>query len=145
MVNDMEVSKDLLQETLVSAYLHKENFRQDSSFYTYCYKIAVNKAINYIQRQKVKKFIPIDSIMNLFRSKEAKVIDQMIEKEQQNQLKTEVNKLPARQKAIFISRIYEEMSFEEIGDQLAITSSAARSNFFQALKKIKLTLKKRSR
>jgi len=44
MVRDVDLVEDLAQETFIKAYRALPNFRGDSSFYTWLYRIAVNTA-----------------------------------------------------------------------------------------------------
>lgn len=45
-------TNDLLQETFAHAYGSLNKFRCNSSFYTWIYKIAVNRTLNYLKKKK---------------------------------------------------------------------------------------------
>ncbi len=137
MVNDKEVAVDILQDTLFDGYRNLKNFEGKSKMYTYFYRIAVNKSISYLRKKKLMNIIPFDSFINFFASKNNNIVDNLINREKIDILNKAVEKLPPKQKAIFLSRAYDNLSFNEIGEIFSITSGAARSNFFQALKKVK--------
>ena len=54
MTSNYEDANDLAQETFIKAYSALKSFKGDSSFYTWIYRIAVNKTINFLKQRKNK-------------------------------------------------------------------------------------------
>jgi RNA polymerase sigma-70 factor, ECF subfamily len=52
MTSNHEDANDLAQETFIKAYRVLKSFKGDSSFYTWVYRIAVNKTINFLKQRK---------------------------------------------------------------------------------------------
>lgn len=52
MTSNHEDANDLVQETFIKAYRALKTFKGDSSFYTWIYRIAVNKTINFLKQRK---------------------------------------------------------------------------------------------
>jgi RNA polymerase sigma-70 factor (ECF subfamily) len=52
MTSNHEDANDLTQETFIKAYRALNSFKGDSSFYTWIYRIAVNKTINFLKTRK---------------------------------------------------------------------------------------------
>ena len=52
MTSNHEDANDLTQETFIKAYRALKSFKGDSSFYTWVYRIAVNKTINFLKQRK---------------------------------------------------------------------------------------------
>ena len=52
LTSNHEDANDLAQETFVKAYSALKNFKGDSSFFTWVYRIAVNKTINFLKQRK---------------------------------------------------------------------------------------------
>ncbi len=52
MTSNHEDANDLTQETFIKAYRALKSFKGDSSFYTWIYRIAVNKTINFLKQRK---------------------------------------------------------------------------------------------
>ena len=52
MTSNHEDANDLTQEAFIKAYHALKSFKGDSSFYTWVYRIAVNKTINFIKQRK---------------------------------------------------------------------------------------------
>ncbi|MGZ5567178.1 MAG: sigma-70 family RNA polymerase sigma factor [Limisphaerales bacterium] len=54
MTSNHEDANDLTQETFIKGYRALKGFKGDSSFYTWIYRIAVNKTINFLKQRKNK-------------------------------------------------------------------------------------------
>ena len=52
MTSNHEDANDLTQETFVKAYKALSSFKGDSGFFTWVYRIAVNKTINFLKQKK---------------------------------------------------------------------------------------------
>ena len=52
MTSNHEDANDLAQESFIKAYRALKSFKGDSSFYTWVYRIAVNKTINFLKQHK---------------------------------------------------------------------------------------------
>jgi RNA polymerase sigma-70 factor (ECF subfamily) len=52
MTSNHEDANDLVQETFIKAFHSIKSFRGGSSFYTWVYRIAVNKTINFLKQRK---------------------------------------------------------------------------------------------
>ena len=52
MTSNREDTEDLVQDIFVKAYRSLGNFKGDASFYTWIYRIAVNRTINFLKKRK---------------------------------------------------------------------------------------------
>jgi RNA polymerase sigma-70 factor (ECF subfamily) len=52
MVADREDALDLTQETFIKAYMALGSFRQEAGFYTWLYRIAVHRCIDYSRKRR---------------------------------------------------------------------------------------------
>ena len=52
MTSNHEDANDLAQETFIKAYRSLKSFRGGSSFYTWVYRIAINRTINFLKQKK---------------------------------------------------------------------------------------------
>ena len=52
MTSNHEDANDLAQESFIKAYRALNSFKGDSSFFTWVYRIAVNKTINYLKQRR---------------------------------------------------------------------------------------------
>lgn len=62
MTSNHEDAHDLTQETFIKAYRALKSFKGDSSFYTWAYRIAVNKTINFLKQRKNRSQMSLDDL-----------------------------------------------------------------------------------
>src|SRR5512136_373043 len=62
MTANHEDAGDLAQETFIKAYQALKSFKGDSSFYTWVYRIAVNKTINFLKQKKNKTHLSLNDL-----------------------------------------------------------------------------------
>ena len=56
-VKEKQLAEDIAQEAFIKSYKSLDSFREESSFYTWVYRIAVNTAKNYIVSSKRREEI----------------------------------------------------------------------------------------
>jgi RNA polymerase sigma-70 factor (ECF subfamily) len=62
MTANHEDASDLTQETFIKAYSALRAFKGDSSFYTWVYRIAVNKTINFLKQKKGRFHLSLNDV-----------------------------------------------------------------------------------
>jgi RNA polymerase sigma factor (sigma-70 family) len=62
MTSNHEDANDLAQESFIKAYSALKSFKGGSSFYTWIYRIAVNKTINFLKQRKNRHFMSLNDI-----------------------------------------------------------------------------------
>jgi len=127
---------DVAQETFVKAYLALGDFRGDSSFFTWLYRIAVNLSLNTVRKQQVMNYLRESSLLASVLPAKENPHQQLEAKELESKLQRAVALLPEKQKAVFVLRYYEEMSYEEISAILKTSVGGLKANYFHALKKV---------
>lgn len=129
---------DVLQNTFLKVWTGLDNFRGDSKLSTWLYRIAVNEALNFVERQR-KKTTSIDTdepslgqeIANTLQSDPYFDGDEV-----ELQLQQAVAQLPEKQRAVFNMKYFQEMKYEEISAVMGITVGALKANYHHAVKKI---------
>lgn len=91
-INDLEDAKDLTQKTFISAINGISNFRRESSFKTWLYRIAMNTCIKHIQQNRPAE-IEIDESIE---SNQPRTLSIMMEMEERGYIKKFLNDLPER-------------------------------------------------
>jgi RNA polymerase sigma-70 factor, ECF subfamily len=136
LVNDHDQADDIVQEVFLKVYRALKDFRGDSGVYTWLYRITVNISLNAIRRQRIKDFLRIDEFFE-YPSEESEQPDKQYEQNEQTMLIEEaIEKLPEKQKAVFILRYYEELPYEDISKILGTSVGGLKANYFHAVKKI---------
>ena len=62
MTSNHEDANDLVQDTFIKAFKSLNSFRGQSSFYTWVYRIAVNRTINFVKRRKNRNQYSLDDL-----------------------------------------------------------------------------------
>jgi RNA polymerase sigma-70 factor (ECF subfamily) len=140
-VGSHEEADDIAQETFVKAYLALGDFRGDASFFTWLYRIAVNLSLNSIRKQQVLGYLRQSEIVNrIFPADENPQKDLEL-KETQTLLDKAIAELPEKQRAVFVMRYHDEMTYEEISRVLKTSVGGLKANYFHALRKVQEFMK----
>jgi len=139
---DHDTADELAQETFVKAYMALDSFREEYRFSGWISTIATNLALNHIRRHKRQvstEDYPLEEI--IADSNPGTNPDQALaNKEVMLRLEEEVDKLPPDYKAVFVLRMHEDLSYEEIARKLGIEMGTVMSRLFRARSRLKKAL-----
>lgn len=139
---DHDTADELAQETFVKAYMALDSFREEYRFSGWISTIATNLALNHIRRHKKQistEDYPLEEI--IADSNPGTNPDQALaNKEVMLRLEEEVDKLPPDYKAVFVLRMHEDLSYEEIAKKLGIEMGTVMSRLFRARSRLKKAL-----
>jgi RNA polymerase sigma-70 factor (ECF subfamily) len=136
-----EDADDIAQETFIKAYLALGDFRGDSSFFTWLYRIAVNLSLNAVRKQQVLKYLRQSDIINRILPAEGSPDQELEVKETESRFLRAITSLPEKQKAVFVMRYFDEMSYEDISKVLKTSVGGLKANYFHAIRKIREVMK----
>lgn len=144
MMGDHDEADDVVQEVFIKLYQAVKEFRGESSVYTWLYRITTNAALNALRKKKVREYISIDDAAQQIESDVTPPDQAAEEKERKSAIEKAVASLPRKQRAVFVMRYYEEKSYDEIALILKTSVGGLKANYFHAIKKIGIALKKES-
>ena len=136
-VENRDDARDLAQEVFIKAFEHLPTFRRQSSLKTWLYRIAMNHCINHVKKNS-KEFVEVTEEIG---STRPSVHAEMEDREQREQFRQLVKRLPPKQKAILELRIHEQLSYEEIARISGRSVSTIKASVFFALEKIRKLIK----
>ncbi|MFI5252276.1 MAG: RNA polymerase sigma factor [Bacteroidota bacterium] len=136
MMSNHEDADDIVQEVFIRVYGHLSNFRAESGFYTWLYRITVNVSLNALRKKRIKNFIKLDEIVDTLIPDEGYADEQVLKQEYETILEKAIETLPPKQKMVFILKYYDEMPFEEMAKMLKKSVGGLKANYFHALQKI---------
>jgi RNA polymerase sigma-70 factor, ECF subfamily len=138
-VRDPSEAQDVAQEAFVKAYRALGNFRGDSAFYTWLYRIAINTAKNYLvsrSRRSSDYQIDIQDAEALENAPQLQGMETperlLLNEEIINTIKTAIDKLPEEMRTAITLREFEGMSYEEIAEAMDCPVGTVRSRIFRA-------------
>jgi RNA polymerase sigma-70 factor, ECF subfamily len=135
-----EDAEDVLQETFLKAFEHLPEFRQDSRFYTWLVRIAVNEGLMKLRKRRSDKAEPMADAVDEdgqvmpreFRDWKPNPEQLLSREEMQNVLLDAARKLPPSLRTVFMLRDVEELSTEETAEALNLTPGAVKARLFRA-------------
>jgi RNA polymerase sigma-70 factor (ECF subfamily) len=128
-VNDHEDASDLAQEAFLKAWRAIGRFRGDSSFSTWIYRIAVNACLNH----KALRRPPLEELPEALPDPRRRADASVEDEEEARRVRAAVGRLPERQRATLILKLYHELTPEEVAEILGSTVGTVKSNLFHAL------------
>ncbi len=138
-VKDPSEAQDVAQEAFIKAYRALGNFRGDSAFYTWLYRIAINTAKNYlVSRSRRYSDFEVDvqdaeQVENAPQLKGMETPDNVLMNEQiVLVIKSAIEKLPEEMRTAIMLREFEGMSYEEIAQAMDCPVGTVRSRIFRA-------------
>ena len=149
MIRDQAEVEDVVQESFIKAYRALHNFRGDSAFYTWLYRIGINTAKNYLvsmgRRPQVLQDVEIEDVENFEDGNEMRTMDTpetaMMTKQIAQTVNDTVASLPEELRTAITLRELEGLSYEEIATIMQCPIGTVRSRIFRARETIALKLR----
>jgi len=135
-LGDNDNMDDISQDVFISVYKKLGEFRFESKFTTWIYRITVNKCRDYLRKKKVRSiFIPINESIHTHSSRmnsDSIGIPQLVRKC--------ISKLPEKLKVPLILRDIDGFSYKEIAVKLECEVGTIKSRIFRARESLKIIL-----
>ena len=135
-LGDAEFVDDISQDVFISIYKKLSDFRFESKFTTWLYRITVNKCRDYLRKKRVRSiFVPInDADTTRHVSSHSENIDLP------HLVRGAIKKLPDKLKIPLVLRDIDGLSYKEIADQLGCEVGTVKSRIFRARESLKILL-----
>jgi RNA polymerase sigma factor (sigma-70 family) len=148
MTSNHEDANDLAQETFIKAFSALRSFKGDSSFYTWVYRIAVNKTINFLKQRKSRQSMSLNDLdFNVENDPDlvALVSDKTPRRdialvELQEKLNAAMQKLSDVHRLVVTLHDVQDLSHEEIADIMECNVGTVRSRLFYARQQLQAYL-----
>lgn len=140
MLRDQSEIEDVMQEAFIKAYRALPQFRGDSAFYTWLYRIAINTARNWMASQARRPSSP-----SLHQSEDGETFDEidnltdnntpeslLASREIAESVNETIQALPAELRTAIVLREIEGLSYEEIAQAMGCPIGTVRSRIFRA-------------
>jgi RNA polymerase sigma-70 factor (ECF subfamily) len=138
MVNNKEDAMDLTVETFAKAFEKLEKYQPEYAFSTWLFRVATNNCIDFIRKKKLNT----TSIHGLtdnegdeqhmqIKSDVLNPEETSIKKQQTEELKQLIDGLPPRYRNLIVLRYFDELSYEEIAQQLDLPLGTVKAQLFR--------------
>jgi RNA polymerase sigma-70 factor, ECF subfamily len=139
--------EDLTQEVFIKAYKSLNRFRFDSAFHTWLFRIAANRAIDYVRRKKLVRFLSLENMQekitglgNIAQGKNHSLSPEIERTETRELVQWALKKLNPDYRTPLVLREFEELSYKEIGEVLDLSVPAVKSRIFRGREELKKIL-----
>lgn len=140
MTANHEDANDLAQDSFIKAYQALKSFKGDSSFYTWLYRIAVNKAINFIKQRRNRVNMSLNDL-DVQTEHDPDLVALISHKtprrevalaELQEKLNAAILKLSEQHRAVVVLHDIQGLPHEEIAEIIGCNTGTVRSRLFYA-------------
>jgi RNA polymerase sigma-70 factor (ECF subfamily) len=148
-VGNFEDARDLAQEAFVKAYQNLADFREESRFYTWFYRILMNTCKDFLRKKNVRRHLffwmgprdgeegeesdPAADAVSTARTAREEAMD----RELGGEIFKQMDRLPHQQRTAFTLRYLEGLSLEETALHMGLTVGAVKATLWQACQKMK--------
>lgn len=146
MVKNEDIVEDLAQEVFIKIYKNISKFNEDSSLYTWIYRITMNTCIDQIKKERKIVYINTsveteDGEVEIQLEDESQRLDDIVE----NNIKKEtlikaIKSLPAEQRALIVLRDIRQFKYMEIAEMLKLNLGTIKSKISRARQALKAIL-----
>jgi len=147
LVNSPVEAEDVTQEVFFKVYRKLETFREDSSFYTWLYRVAVNASTDWLKKRRLDRAVSVDDLGGGIPLQDPGdgPADDLGKKDLRQEVRRAMSTLPEKFRTILVLRELEEMPYEEISRVLGISKGTVESRLFRARAKLKDELERQFR
>lgn len=139
MVNNKEDAMDLTVETFAKAFEKLDKYQPDYAFSTWLFRVGTNNCIDFIRKKKLST-TSINSMVDddgddrpmQIKSDTLNPEEVSMKKEQTQLLKLLIDSLPQRYRNLIVLRYFDELSYEEIAEQLDLPLGTVKAQLFRA-------------
>ena len=150
LLHSEEDARDIYQEAFLRVYKKLPEFRFDSAFSTWLYRIVANLCLDQIRKRKVRKEenstvdTPSGEVDRLqFVPENRAEVDpqrRLMSSEVKSRIHEVLSNLSPRERLVFEMRHYQGMRLRAIGEALGVTEEAAKNCLFRATQKMRAAL-----
>lgn len=138
MIKDQNQVEDIVQEAFMKAFKNLDSYDTSYAFSTWLYRITTNHTIDYLRKKKLKT----TSIHNPIRTKEGEMEIEIsgesrtdrdiIRKERKQIINHAIKNLPEKYRVVIEMRHLEELSYQEISEELDLPLGTVKAHIFRA-------------
>jgi RNA polymerase sigma-70 factor (ECF subfamily) len=141
-LKDEDEAADATQDTFLKALDRLDGFRGDSSFRTWLLVIARNQALGLIRTRGRRREEPLEDTAFLA-DDSARPDEEAIREEEIRRVREALEQLPEKQRLSVSLRLFDQLSFKEIGEVIDSSEGAARVNYHYGIGRLREFLDER--
>ena len=147
-VNDLDLAEDLVQDTLLKLYTHKDSYQEIAKFSTWLYTIAANLARTELRKKKRRKTFSVTELSRddrefIIASSDVDPSEDLSFQNFEKSVQRALAELPDDFKTIIILRDIQELSYDEISKIVDVPLGTVKSRINRGRVKLQQLLKKK--
>jgi len=139
LIRDHDASEEIVQELFFRLWQDRQTIRIESSLNGYLYRSVHNRALHYLEHQKVVSRHAGEVLAAADMTSEP-VTDAIYYHELQARVARVLERLPERCRLIFRMNRFEGLKYNEIADKLAVSLKTVEADMGKALKEFRKAL-----
>jgi RNA polymerase sigma-70 factor, ECF subfamily len=147
-VRQKEDALEITQDVFLRVSQSLGNFKTDSKFFTWLYRITVNRAIDFLRQRKGKaqdldpEILEAEGRVVGERTPEPSPLEKAEEEELSEKVEAAVAKLSEKHRAVFLLHSMENLSYKEIAQVVGTSIGTVMSRLFYARRRLQQSLEK---
>lgn len=132
-----EVAEEIVADIFIKVWQLRDNFNNTESLRSFLYISAKNASLNYLRSSYVKQeTVPVDLCEELL-YEDADVLKKIVRIELLARIYADIDKLPHKQREVFVLTYIEDLDATEISERLGMTLNAVYANRSRAISELK--------
>ena len=131
-VKNIAVAEDLTQEIFVKCYLNLASFKQEASFRTWLWRIAINHCKDFLKSWHHRNVLLSTKADIEVEARNNRVEDIVIEKDETNELEQAILALPLKYREPIYLFYYQDLSIKEIKEILGVRENTIKTRLRRA-------------
>jgi RNA polymerase sigma factor (sigma-70 family) len=135
-VKNHQVAEDIVQDVFLKAFEKQSDFREESSYKSYLYRITINRSYDYFRSWSYKNLLLTDKITKIVRQEKSTELLDITENE--NYLLGEkILSLPIKYREVIILHYYNDYGIDDIAFILGIPPNTIKTRLRRGREKLK--------
>jgi RNA polymerase sigma-70 factor (ECF subfamily) len=148
MTSSKEDAEDMVQDVFIKAYSSLKNFRRTASFYTWIYRIAINRTINFLKKRRKRQALSLNDMDEgverdlayvALSSRESPVRNVSLA-ELQKKLNKALLTLSEKHRTVVVLHDIQGIQHDEIARMMGCSEGTVRSRLFYARQQLQTEL-----
>jgi RNA polymerase sigma-70 factor (ECF subfamily) len=147
LLDNADDAQDVVQESFLNAYQSLDNFKGDSLFFTWLYRIAINTAISFKRKQKA--VFSINAVGDNGAALEPQDVSEfsqpghaLEQREEERRIQNALKRLSPEHRAVLVMKDMEGQKYEAMAEVLGVPIGTIRSRLHRARLELREILQK---
>lgn len=140
-VKNQQAAEDVVQDVFMRAYEKRDDFKGESSYKTYLYRMTINRCYDHLRSWSFKN-VQISNKLTLIFQGENNTEHTAIMEDEKYMLGKEILSLPLKYREVLVLYYYKDLSVEETANILKCSPNTIKTRLKRAREKLKLQLEK---